>query len=108
VPDLITPNKKVAVIGQKITFQCMSENPTAWFYEKMEILSNVWEGTEQSHKISIDEVGVEHAGYYYCYGKNDTSKKPFLTSALLTLRGRFSIMKIQLSFLLIKTGTTCN
>jgi len=70
----------------------MSENATKWFFDKMEVQSNVHMHGNTSRWILIDNVTIENAGYYYCYGKSNISSKYFLSSAILILWGKFILM----------------
>jgi len=94
LPNQIIPIKRVAVPGQTVVFHCMSENATTWFYEKMEVQSNVWIEMGFERTIVIVGVNREHAGYYYCHGKKNISLKPFLSKTNLILRGKFSFNEL--------------
>ena len=87
LPNQIKPARAEIELGKVITFKCRSVVPAKWFYEKRKLSSNaISSGSDNA--MTVHNVKIKNAGYYYCFGNERTSGKPFLSRTQLVIKGK--------------------
>ncbi len=64
------PLEIVAIVGEKVEFLCLSEEPVVWLFNGESLPDDVIvEDSEQSNKhwLKIESVELSHDGIYSCY-----------------------------------------
>ena len=81
----ITPVYLVIDLGDKVSFTCYSdEGLTKWFFKVPNTAGRL---SEKSNTLFFNQVMLNDAGYYYCYGYYEKKHKYFIARAELRVRG---------------------
>ena len=82
----IFPKLKVADIGSRVTFYCESSGSVKWFFEKKNTLPTSLP-IHFKTSLTINDIELQNAGFYFCYGSLGDNSSTFLSKAELHVYG---------------------